>query len=77
MNLLGVPADRITVIYEAADPAFRPIDAPQILAQIREKYNLPERFVLFVSTIEPRKNIPTLLRAQRICWIATARWPLW
>lgn len=66
MNLLGVPADRITVIYEAADPAFCPIDAPQILAQVREKYNLPESFVLFVSTVEPRKNIPTLLRAQRI-----------
>ncbi len=66
INLLGVPADRITVIYEAADPVFRPIDDPQILTQIRAKYNLPEKFVLFVSTIEPRKNIPTLLRAQRI-----------
>lgn len=66
MNLLGVSADHVTVIYEAADPAFQPIDDPQILAQVRRKYNLPETFVLFVSTIEPRKNIPTLLRAQRI-----------
>lgn len=66
MNLLGVSADRITVIYEAADPAFRPIDDPRILAQVCEKYNLPARFILFVSTIEPRKNILTLLRAQRL-----------
>lgn len=66
MNLLGVPADRITVIYEATDPTFRPIDDPVRLAQIRKKYHLPEKFVLFVSTIEPRKNIPTLLRAQRL-----------
>lgn len=66
INLLGVQADRVTVIYEAADPAFRPIDDPKRLAQLREKYGLPETFVLFVSTIEPRKNIPTLLRAQRL-----------
>lgn len=66
MNLLGVPADKITVIYEAADPAFRPVDDPQALEAIRQKYGLPEKFVLFVSTIEPRKNIPTLLRAQRV-----------
>lgn len=66
INLLGVPADRITVIYEAADLSFRPIDDPETLAQIRRKYDLPEKFILFVSTIEPRKNIPTLLRAQRI-----------
>lgn len=66
INLLGVSPDRITVIYEAADPAYRPIDDPGILARIREKYGLPEKFVLFVSTVEPRKNIPTLLRAMRL-----------
>ncbi len=66
MNLLGVPADKITVIYEAANPAFRPIEDVQLLEAIRRKYHLPEKFILFVSTIEPRKNIPTLLRAQRI-----------
>ncbi|MFQ5854344.1 MAG: glycosyltransferase family 4 protein [Anaerolineae bacterium] len=66
INLLGVPADHITVIYEATDPTFRPIEDPQMLARIRETYNLPEKFVLFVSTIEPRKNIPTLLRAYRV-----------
>ena len=66
MNLLGVPAERITVIYEATDPSFQPIDDPKQLAWIRQKYHLPEKFVLFVGTIEPRKNIPTLLQAQRL-----------
>lgn len=66
MNLLGVPADKITVIYEAANPAFRPIDDAEALEAIRRKYNLPQTFILFVSTIEPRKNIPTLLRALRV-----------
>ncbi len=66
INLLGVSPDEITVIYEAADPAFRPIDDPRRLAHVRDKYGLPEKFALFVSTVEPRKNIPTLLRAQRL-----------
>ncbi|MBS1252983.1 MAG: Alpha-maltose-1-phosphate synthase [Anaerolineales bacterium] len=66
VNLLGVSADRITVIYEATDPSFQPIDDPERLAQIREKYDLPDQFVFFVSTVEPRKNIPTLLHAQRL-----------
>jgi glycosyltransferase involved in cell wall biosynthesis len=66
INLLGVSADRITRIYEAADPAFQPIDDDAVLTGIRRKFGLPDEFVLFVSTIEPRKNIPTLLRAQRL-----------
>jgi glycosyltransferase involved in cell wall biosynthesis len=66
ISLLGVPADRITRIYEAADPAFRPIDDEKALAAVRQKYGLPDKFVLFVSTIEPRKNIPVLLQALRL-----------
>lgn len=66
IELLGVPAGKITVIYEAANPIYRPIQDPQDLIPVREKYELPENYVLFVSTIEPRKNLPTLLRAFRL-----------
>ena len=66
IELLGVPPGKITVIYEAAHPIYRPIDNPQDIAGVREKYNLPEDYILFVSTIEPRKNLPTLLRAFRL-----------
>ncbi len=65
VELLGVPAGKITVIYEAAHPIYRPIKDPQALVPIRKKYELPENYVLFVSTIEPRKNLSTLLRAFR------------
>jgi glycosyltransferase involved in cell wall biosynthesis len=64
-RMLGTPADRITVIYEAADPIFRPLDRAVALQHVRALYDLPEEFVLFVSTIEPRKNVPGLLRAYR------------
>ena len=65
VRLLGVPDEKITVIYEAAHPLFTPMTNEEALARVRARYELPEEFVLFVSTIEPRKNIPTLLRAFR------------
>lgn len=65
---LGVPPARITVIYEAADAHFRPLTLPPGATRVIDGQTLvADSFLLFVSTIEPRKNIPTLLRALRIC----------
>jgi glycosyltransferase involved in cell wall biosynthesis len=63
VRLTGTPETKITVIYEAADSLYKPVDDQQALARIRAQYHLPEQFVLFVGTIEPRKNLPTLIRA--------------
>ncbi len=65
IRLLGVPEEKISVIYEAAHPLFSPITNPDAIARTRTRYQLPESFILFVGTIEPRKNLPTLLRAFR------------
>jgi len=65
MRLLGVPEHKITVIYEAASPIYRPLDMPDIKDRVRARFGIPGDFILFVSTIEPRKNVPTLLRAFR------------
>jgi glycosyltransferase involved in cell wall biosynthesis len=58
-----VDPSRVHVIGEGVDDTYRPIDDPQRLQDVRQRYNLPERFVLCVSTIEPRKNLVTLLEA--------------
>jgi glycosyltransferase involved in cell wall biosynthesis len=58
----GVPAEKITVIYEAADDRFRP-QPPESVAAVRALYHLPERYLLFVGTLEPRKNLIRLLAA--------------
>ena len=65
IKMLGTPEDKITVIYEAADPMFQPEDRAAALRHVQELYDLPSEFVLFVSTIEPRKNVAGLLRAYR------------
>nr|HID12592.1 glycosyltransferase family 1 protein [Anaerolineae bacterium] len=58
----GLPPRKITVIYEAADPRFRP-QPPETVAAVRARYGLPDRYLIFVGTIEPRKNLARLLAA--------------
>ncbi len=58
----GTPAEKITVIYEAAAPHFQPA-SPFTASQMRREYGLPDRFLLTVGTIEPRKNLSRLLDA--------------
>lgn len=62
IELLGVPAERVERIYCGADPRFRPLPVDEVAAFRREKA-LPEHFVLFLGTIEPRKNVLTLIEA--------------
>lgn len=58
----SLPAAKITVVHEAADPRFNP-QPPEKVAAARARYGLPERYLLFVGTIEPRKNLIRLLAA--------------
>jgi glycosyltransferase involved in cell wall biosynthesis len=63
LRLHGLAADRVSVVHEAASPVFRPITDRGWLDRVRSKYGLPERFVLYVGTIEPRKNLSRLVDA--------------
>ena len=63
MQHLGVPEEKITVVYEAANAIFRPLDREKARQEVRNRHGVDGPFILFVSTIEPRKNVPTLLRA--------------
>jgi glycosyltransferase involved in cell wall biosynthesis len=62
VRLLGIAPAKIVVTYDACDPRFVPPD-PAELAAFRRRKGLPERFVLFLGTLEPRKNLPTLIDA--------------
>lgn len=57
-----VPAGRVTVIPEAADPAFFP-RPPAEIETVRRRYGLPDSFVLYVGSNKPHKNLPRLVEA--------------
>jgi len=60
--VLGIPAEKIAVIYEAAEPRFSRRVSDDVLERARRKYALPARYVFYVGGWERRKNIPFLLR---------------
>jgi glycosyltransferase involved in cell wall biosynthesis len=59
---LGVAPERVLVTYDAAEARFSP-PGQAALEDFRRRAGLPERFILFLGTLEPRKNLPTLLEA--------------
>ncbi len=65
MRLLGLDASQITVIHAAVGEHYSPRSAGEAEG-VRRKYGLPDRFILFVGTIEPRKGVDTLLAAMRL-----------
>ncbi len=60
--LLGTPPDRIDVAPPGVGEEFTP-HPPEAVEAFRRANGLPERFILYLGTLEPRKNLPTLLRA--------------
>lgn len=58
-----VEETKLDVVYPGVDEALAPITDPDTLAEVRAKYGLPERYLLFVGTLQPRKNIERLVKA--------------
>jgi glycosyltransferase involved in cell wall biosynthesis len=54
----GIPESKVHVVYPG-------VDAPSVgdMAAVRRRYNLPERYFLFLGTLQPRKNIARLAQA--------------
>lgn len=62
VTMLHVPPEKITVHTLAAHERFKPL-SPEHIQPVLHKFGLNAGYFLFVSTIEPRKNIPILLEA--------------
>lgn len=65
IRLIKIPADKIFTIPLGVDEHFHPVHDDALLAEVRHRYNLPERFILYVGVVEPRKNLPLLLRSYK------------
>lgn len=63
VDFLGVSEDKIRVVYQGCHQSFKEKPNEAFLAQIREKFSLPERFVLNVGTVEERKNLLSVVKA--------------
>ena len=63
IEFFGIPADRITVVYQGCDPAFYHTANEKKREIYRKKYSLPEQYLLYVGTIEPRKNLLQVIKA--------------
>ena len=64
MDLTGVSGSKVEVIYSGIDEELRVIGKnDQSLKEVKKKYNLADKFILFLGTQEPRKNIVGLIKA--------------
>lgn len=63
VRLLGIPEDKVRVIYLAADERFQPVTEPDQLNAVRARFGLPDQFVLYLGGFDLRKNVPNLLHA--------------
>jgi len=63
VRLLGIPDERVQVIYLAVDRRFRPITDKAHLEDVRQKYCLPANYILYLGGFDQRKNLATLLKA--------------
>jgi glycosyltransferase involved in cell wall biosynthesis len=62
VKLLGVPPERVHVIYQGVDPTFRPAGTGEI-ERVTAKFGLDQPYLLFVGSIAPRKNLAAAVAA--------------
>ncbi len=63
VELYGTPTDKIEVVYQGCDPVFTQMVDAEILKSVSLKYNLPKEFILYVGSIEERKNLLLAVKA--------------
>ncbi len=64
MELLAVKEDKIEIIYPGVGEQYRQIRREDTACRaVKDKYGLPEKFILYLGTLEPRKNVVGIIRA--------------
>lgn len=66
VRFLGLPEDKVVPIYLAPGEEYRKVTDQGRLGKIKEKYQLPDRFVLYVGDVNYNKNIGNLIEACQI-----------
>jgi glycosyltransferase involved in cell wall biosynthesis len=63
ISFFGISAEKITVIYQGCHSSFKQIVSPEMKKDVSLKYALPARFLLYVGTVEERKNLLLIVKA--------------
>jgi glycosyltransferase involved in cell wall biosynthesis len=63
MALFKVPKEKITVAYHGVEETFQPVNPQEAEQSLGQSYNIRKPFILSLGTLEPRKNILTLVKA--------------
>ena len=63
VELMAVDRHKVTVVYPGVEARFRPVQDQTPLESVRARYGLPQRFILGLSTLQPRKNFSGLITA--------------
>jgi glycosyltransferase involved in cell wall biosynthesis len=62
-RLYPIPETKSRVVYPGVDPALAPVRAPDRLAAVQSRYDLPHPYILHVGSLHPRKNLARLVQA--------------
>lgn len=54
---------KLTVIYHGVNSSFYPVRSMDVISRVKEKYNIQGKYILFVGTLNKRKNLSRLIRA--------------
>ena len=58
-----VPPTKISVVYLGVSERFRPVEDARVLVSVRQRYGITDPYLLYVGTIQPRKNLRRLIEA--------------
>lgn len=61
IELVGIDAARLKTVYPCIDPRFSNVIDDRAISDFRQKYGLEQGFILYLGTLEPRKNITTII----------------
>lgn len=65
-ELVGIPLERMQTIHPCIDERFSPVTKEEVTQAFRQQKNLSEGYLLYLGTLEPRKNITTLIDAYKL-----------
>ncbi len=63
VNFYGIEPEKIKVVYSGVNSELGMVNSELGIIEVKKKYNLPEKYILYLGTLEPRKNIIGLIKA--------------